>query len=66
MSLFPFADPSQHSGSALLEIIKAERQRQLAQLVMIPSESICHPAAAAVLTDATLANVGIRSHAAMG
>ena len=52
MGLFPFADASEPSDSSLLGIVEAERERQFSQLVMIPSESIPHPAAVSVLTSA--------------
>ena len=52
MGLFPFADASEPSDSSLLGIIEAERELQFSQLVMIPSESMPHPAAVSVLTSA--------------
>lgn len=50
MGFFPFADQPEAEKSAILGICEAEHERQFRQLIMIPSESICHPAAAAVLT----------------
>ena len=33
----------------MLDVVRAEHERQLRSLIMIPSESLCHPEAAAVL-----------------
>lgn len=61
MPSFPFADkpvlPQSRDGSKLqqrksdiLRIGEIERERQWRKLIMIPSESICHPGAAVVLS----------------
>ena len=50
MTSFPFAGETDESASAIAEVCRAERERQWRKLVMIPSESICHPAAAEVLS----------------
>ncbi len=49
MPSFPFANKPDPRKSDILHIGEDERERQWGKLVMIPSESICHPAAAAVL-----------------
>ena len=49
MTSFPFAGTPDASKSDILRIADAERARQWRRLIMIPSESICHPAAAEVL-----------------
>jgi glycine hydroxymethyltransferase len=46
---FPFAADPDPSESAILNIVDTERERQWRQLIMIPSESICHPAALELL-----------------
>jgi glycine hydroxymethyltransferase len=51
MSLFPFATSPDAAPSAILSVAAAERRRQARQLIMIASESVCHPEAAAVLKD---------------
>jgi len=56
VSNFPFAGNPRKSNSVILEICEAERLRQWRKLIMIPSESICHPAAAEVLSG-ELANI---------
>jgi len=53
---FPFGARSDARPSTIESIVDAEHERQLRQLIMIPSESICHPEAAQVLTS-DLANV---------
>jgi len=56
LSDFPFGTSSVGIGEAgspgsnILRIAEAERFRQWRKLIMIPSESICHPAAAEALT----------------
>ena len=49
MTTFPFAGKPDSGQSEILDICDAERERQMRQLIMIPSETICHPAAAEVL-----------------
>ena len=49
MADFPFAGAPDDERSGILAVRDAERERQCSQLVMIPSESICHPRAAEVL-----------------
>jgi len=49
LSSFPFAGEQNQTKSDIVRICAAERERQWRRLIMIPSESICHPAAAAVL-----------------
>src|SRR5208337_3975177 len=49
MTSFPFAETPDNTKSDILRIAEAERERQWRRLIMIPSESICHPAAAEVL-----------------
>ena len=49
MTSFPFAGTPDSAKSDILRIAEAERARQWRRLIMIPSESICHPAAAEVL-----------------
>ncbi|MDP6438018.1 MAG: serine hydroxymethyltransferase, partial [Candidatus Brocadiia bacterium] len=49
MSSFPFAGEPDKAASDIVRICAAEQERQWQRLVMIPSETICHPAAAAVL-----------------
>ncbi len=49
MTSFPFAGAPDGTRSDILRIADAERARQWRRLIMIPSESICHPAAAEVL-----------------
>ena len=47
----PPSFPSRSPNASVVEhLIAAERRRQWEKLVLIPSESICHPAAAAVLS----------------
>ena len=48
MSSFAFAGTPDDTKSDILHIAEAERARQWRRLIMIPSESICHPAAAEV------------------
>ena len=50
MSGFPFGDKGAGKKSKMAEICETERERQWRQLIMIPSESMCHPAAAEVLS----------------
>ena len=50
MGSFPFAGRPQAGPSTIASICRTEHERQLDQLIMIPSESICHPEAAAILT----------------
>ena len=50
MADFPFAGAPNPECSSILAVCDAERERQRMQLVMIPSESICHPAAAEILS----------------
>jgi len=50
MTPFPFAGETDDGASAIAEVCRAERERQWRKLIMIPSESICHPAAADVLS----------------
>ena len=50
MSDFPFGGSPDEDRSDILRTAEAERLRQWRKLIMIPSESICHPAAAEVLT----------------
>ena len=49
MTSFPFAGSDRDAPSAIADVCRAERWRQWRTLIMIPSESICHPAAAKVL-----------------
>ncbi|NLW50525.1 MAG: glycine cleavage system aminomethyltransferase GcvT [Candidatus Brocadiaceae bacterium] len=49
MSGYPFAARSDGRQSAVNSVCDAERHRQWRTLVMIPSESICHPQSAAPL-----------------
>ena len=50
VSDFPFGGSPDPERSDILRTAEAERLRQWRKLIMIPSESICHPAAAEVLT----------------
>ena len=50
MSSFPFAREPDAARSGILAVTLAERERQWRKLIMIPSESICHPEAAAVVS----------------
>jgi len=49
MSEFPFAGRPDRRQSAVEAACAAERHRQWRALIMIPSESICHPASAALV-----------------
>ena len=49
MAAFPFAGSPARERSDILRVAAAERLRQHMTLIMIPSESMCHPAAAEVL-----------------
>jgi len=49
MTDFPFAADPYPRASAIQAVCRAERTRQWRKLIMIPSESICHPAVAAVV-----------------
>ena len=49
MALFPFAGRPDGRKSAILRVCEAESCRQWRSLIMIPSESICHPEAAAIV-----------------
>jgi hypothetical protein len=44
MGNFPFAGTLDDTKSDIPRIAAAERARQWRRLIMIPSESICHPA----------------------
>jgi glycine hydroxymethyltransferase len=46
---FPFGGRPGAGRSAILGICQDERERQWRKLIMIPSESICHPEAAAIV-----------------
>ena len=50
MTSFPFAGQVDENTSAIVEVCRAERRRQWDRLIMIPSESICHPGAAEILS----------------
>ena len=49
MDGFPFAAAPEPARSDILRVAEAERERQRRRLIMIPSESICHPAAAEIV-----------------
>ena len=49
MAEFPFAGRPDATRSGIRQVADAERRRQWRTLIMIPSESICHPEAAAMV-----------------